>query len=258
MLNYRKSLLSLALVSITIAANGISSKSLNAAIATNPETPHSRTQNPIIAQNYTGWVARFWQRRPLRRNGARDGVCAVSPGLVDTYMVWSNRPVFLWHSGQTNKEVQLILRDYDSQEIVWSQPTNLTEQKVAYRGQQPLQPGKIYQWQLTEKSRNTTNWATFKVLPATERDKITTELQKIEQQLKAAKTSPEEIAMKKADYFLNYQIQHQTEDKSLNLWSDALESLYQVENPSPSFIQKRQTFVSDICTENPASTSKIQ
>ncbi|OUL18932.1 hypothetical protein BV372_33715 [Nostoc sp. T09] len=43
-------------------------------------------------------VASFWQRSHKIRHGARgDGsICASAPGLVNTYIVWSDRPLFLW------------------------------------------------------------------------------------------------------------------------------------------------------------------
>lgn len=236
--NYRQSLFNFALVPLVIASGGI---------GTDAKFRVS-TSGQMIAQNtFTGWVASFWQRRPRRRLAARttSGVCAIAPGLVDTYIVWHNRPLFLWQSPRENEDVQLIVREYDSQAVVWTQPVNIADQKVLYGGKEPLESGKLYQWQLS----NSTNWTVFQVMPAGDRDQIQADLQTLEQKLRATKASEEEIALKRADYFHNYQIKHKTDDNIVHPWSDALQALYEVEQPSPSFANNREASVADLCTQ---------
>lgn len=243
MLNFpnRKSLFSFALIPFVMASGEIS---------TNAKFPVSTSQHigsVQVAQNtFIGWVASFWQRRPKTRLIARTSVCAIAPGLVETYTVWSDRPLFLWHSPGNNQDVQLVVRDYESREVVWTQPVNLADQKVFYNAKDPLEPGKLYQWQLS----NSTNWTVFQVMPASDRHKIQADLQALEQKPQATRASQEEIAIRKADYFLNYEIRSKNEENIDHLWSDALQTLNNVENPSPSFLKQREAMVADVCTQS--------
>ena len=75
----------------------------------------------------------------------------------------------------------------------------------------------------------------------------------MEKQLKNTKNHSEEIALKRADFFLNYEIKHKVENKTFNAWSDALLALYQVEKPSQSFVNNRQKLVKSLCTSASSS-----
>lgn len=250
--HYRKSLFSFALIPLVITSGGIGSENL-------VTSQHSSKSGQAIAQNtFTGWVASFWQRRPRRRLAARStsGICALSPGLVETYIVWHDRPLFLWQSPGNNEDVQLIVREYDSQTVVWKQRVNTADQKVLYGGQAPLEAGKLYQWQLLDDSA-TSNWTTFQVMLAGNRGKIQADLQTLEQKLRSTRASEEEIALRKADYFLNYQLKHKTEESIVHPWSDALQALYEVEQPSASFVKEREAYVANLCTSE-FSTNRVK
>ncbi|MDF5732940.1 MAG: hypothetical protein PUP92_34350 [Rhizonema sp. PD38] len=219
-------------------------------------TPSSQNRQ-VIAQQLTTGAASFWQRRPRRKpnisRSLTSQVCAIAPGLIETYQVWSDRPLFLWQSQGKNKDLQLTLRDYDTQEEVWTQKVNIADQKVSYSGKEPLKPGKRYQWQLS----GSQTWATFEIMPAEQRNQIQLDLQVLEQKLKANKASSEEIALKKADYFINYEIKHNTEkDKIFHPWSDALQVLYTVENASLSFVEKREAYIANLCTDSTSTNSQ--
>lgn len=248
--NYRKSLFSFALVPFVITSGGIGSRDV-----TYDST--SRESGQIIAQNtFAGWVASFWQRRPSRALAARStsGICPIAPGLVETYIVWHDRPLFLWQNPGNNQDVQLIVRDYESQSVVWEQTVKTADEKILYNNQQPLESGKLYQWKLSGVNHST-NWTTFQVMPASDRAKIQADLQTLEQKLRATRTSTEEIALRKADYFRNYQIKHKTEDKIVHPWSDALQTMFQVEQPSPDFVKNREAYIASLCTSG-ASTAE--
>jgi Domain of Unknown Function (DUF928) len=241
-----KPLFSLVLLLILIS-NSIST------ISATPPKKNPGSSRQITPQNtLINSIASIWERKPRRKRlVSRSGVCAISPGLVDTYFIWSDRPLFLWNSPGKNAKVQLIVREEATDTEVWSQTVNLTDQKVFYNGEKPLEPGKRYQWQLLgENKLDIIKPSIFQIIAASEREKIQTDLQALEQKLKVNKTSPEEIAIQKADYFFNYQITHQTEKDTFGLWSDALEILYKVEQPSPSFLQQRQAKVEGLCNKN--------
>ncbi|BAY25301.1 hypothetical protein NIES2100_51070 [Calothrix sp. NIES-2100] len=236
-----RKLFSVALIPLAIASGGMSSKQ------------HIPQSEYIIAQS-TG-IASIWQRPQRKRHGARGGtICAIAPGLVDTYILWSDRPLFLWHNFGTDKEAQLVVRDDETEAVVWEKTVKIGDQQAVYEAQQSLEPGKRYQWQLS----GYTLWTTFQVMGTSDRQKISADLQTIEQQLKATKASSEEIAIKKADYFLNYEIKHKTETGTFYLWSDAFQTLYQVDKPSQSFVKQREEFVANICTEKSPSATTSQ
>jgi hypothetical protein len=228
----RISLFSFALIPLIITTSSVSAESIS---------QHSPKSTHLIAQSFSGWVASLWQRRPKRQNFARfvSDVCVVSPGIIDTYMVWSDRPLFLWYYSGTARETQLIVREEESQKIVLMQPVNLADQQFLYNGTKPLEPDKTYQWQLS----GSTKWTQFHTMSASEHGKIQADLQALEQRLKASKASSEEIVLRKAAYFLNYKVRN----SSFNPWSDALEALYEVAKPSQSFVDKRQAFVKSMC-----------
>ncbi|BAY28747.1 hypothetical protein NIES2107_05790 [Nostoc carneum NIES-2107] len=246
-INNRKSLLGFALIPLAIASGSIVSENL-------ANAQNIRQTQQTIAQS-VDWVGLFWQRRPKKRLASRgvvQPVCAISPGLVETYKLWSDRPLFLWHSPGNNQDAQVVVRDYETEKVVWQKSVKIADQQATYDAEKPLEPGKFYQWQLS----GSNNWTTFQVMEASDRQKIQSGLQALEQQLKSAKASPEEIALKKADFFINYEIQHTTETGTFHPWSDAFQILYQVEKPSTSFVKQRADFVSNVC--KPASAARNQ
>lgn len=175
----------------------------------------------------------------MKRNhpplGSRSNLCAISPGQVgNTDQVWSDRPMFLWQ-GNVN---QIIVREFDSQDDLWSKNVpsraSLTTYQIPYDGL-PLQPGQLYTWQLIADDSATTEY-TFEVLPAEERDRITTDLQALDVQLRTTNPSDEAIALEYAQYFAQQR-----------LWSDALNALYRSESRSPELEQAIDEIETYLC-----------
>ncbi|MDF5709917.1 MAG: DUF928 domain-containing protein [Nostoc sp. S4] len=131
----------------------------------------SQISRQIVAQNtLIGYIASLWGRRPQRPLGARSGICPISPGLVETYIVWSDRPLFLWYSPGKTETVQLVVREEATDKEVWRQTVNLAQQKVFYGGEKSLEPGKLYQWQLLGRDNlNVTLPSTFQIMAAGDR-----------------------------------------------------------------------------------------
>lgn len=124
----RRNLFSYAIIPLFISTIGISN-SRAAPVFASPQ---------LIAQNtFTDWIRAFWQRRPRQRLGARSNTCQIAPGLIETYIVWHDRPLFVWQGEGT----QLNVRDRESQAVLWTQPLNTTDRQFAYNGPEPLQPG---------------------------------------------------------------------------------------------------------------------
>lgn len=241
--NYHRSLFSLAFIIFAFGSTVLFASN-KTAIAQSTSQPEPTDQNI-----FERWVNSIWGRRPKRPLGSRSGICLIAPGLVDTYTVWHNRPLFLWVSGEKNQEVQLVLRERHSKEPLWTQKVNIGDQKVLYNGEKSLEPGKFYQWKL-EGINSLTSWTTFQIMPAGDRATIEKDLQALEVN-SGSKLTSEEIALKKAEYFLNYQIKSQD---NTHLWADALQALYQLKNPSQSLVENREKLVSNICT-SPTTTN---
>jgi hypothetical protein len=166
--------------------------------------------------------------------------------------VWHNRPLFLWKYSGVDKQAKLVIREYEgNQELVWEQPVNLSTQKSLYSKDKHLESGKLYQWRLVDAENNSNriiDWQTIQIMSQPERGKIGSDLQALEQNLKLAKAPSEEVALKKATYFSNYRIQHQNSDPT-NLWSDVLQSLHQIDNPSTEYTQLLKEYTDNFCQQ---------
>ncbi|MBD2198163.1 MULTISPECIES: DUF928 domain-containing protein [Calothrix] len=238
-----RKLFSLALIPLAIASGDMTSAQ---------QIPQT---GDIIAQATSG-INSLWQRRPKRRLASRGFMCPIAPGLVETYITWSDRPLFLWQNFGTDGEAKLVVRDRETEAVIWEKTVKVSDKQAVYDAEKPLEPGKSYQWQLSVSNNSPWNW--FQVMEKSDRQKIQTDLQKLEQQLKANKASSEDIALEKADYFLNYEIKHQREQGKFYLWSDALQAIHQVDKPSQSFVKQREEFIANICTSKTPSATKSQ
>ncbi|MBO3458532.1 DUF928 domain-containing protein [Aetokthonos hydrillicola Thurmond2011] len=245
---YRRPLPSLVLVSFIVAASGISS-----AISAPPpgqNVDRLESGQRIAQTTWIGAISSFWQRNPHRRRlvSRTTGVCPISPGLIDTYLVWSEHPLFLWNSQGKTQIAKLIVREEATGKEVWTKNVKLEDQKAFYQGEKALELGKRYQWQLVGNDNlNVTLPTTFQIMKPEDHKKIQTALDGLEQKLKVAKASPEEIALQKADFFANYNVSHETEQGVFHPWSDALAVLYTVDKPSPDFLAKRQAKAESFC-----------
>jgi hypothetical protein len=183
------------------------------------------------------------QRRPRRRLGGRgDGrVCMISPGLLEQQnVIWSDRPLFVWNAPPEVTMQQLEVID-QTQRLVWEKSLAATEQTAQYEGQ-PLQLGQFYTWRLYWRVQDAQYSAdyTFQLMEADQRNQITADLQSLTRQLPASRSSTEAIISQQVDYLLN---------RSEPLWSDALQMLYSIENPSAQTTQQIQTWISAACSQ---------
>jgi hypothetical protein len=181
------------------------------------------------------------RRRPRSQLGGRgdSNLCVISPGLMEQQnVIWSDRPLFLWQAQPVVALQRLRVID-QSGKILWEKPLAATEQRILYAGQ-PLQPGQFYTWQLKWMTQNTEHASdyTFQLMEPAQRNQIDTELQALTRQLQASGSTPESIADQQADYLLN---------RSQPLWSDALQVLSTVENPSTQTTQKLQSWITTVC-----------
>jgi hypothetical protein len=178
--------------------------------------------------------------QPMRRKGGtRSGsICLVTPGLGETRGVWSDRPLFLWDREISRVEVRLVNTDTS----VWNQTVPSSSRSIVYQGQ-PLQPGQTYVVLLFDptdslfiKDKDYASHPKFTLMAESERSSIAQGLAATENQFKSQGSSDETIALEKAELF--------TEKK---LWSDALQTIYSVQNSSLELQTFVQTIITDTC-----------
>lgn len=181
------------------------------------------------------------QRRPRRRLGGRgEGtICVVSPGLLERQnAIWSDRPLFVWNAPPEVTMQKLEVID-QNRRLVWEKSLAAADQTARYDGQ-PLQSGQFYTWRLYWRLQNAQYSAdyTFQLIEATQRNQITADLQSLTRQLPGSQSSTEAIATQQVDYLLN---------RAEPLWSDALQVLYSIDNPSNQTTQQIQDWIRTAC-----------
>ena len=225
--------LSTLLVSATIVS-GLPTQSMQSAVAQiNP--PQSWA---TIFGNF------FNQQTPPKDNGptagsggpatGRGGVCALTPRTSGSNTeVWSDRPLFVWRGLPLIKKIEVRLPG--SKQALWDEEFSGRTFRVMYGGEKPLQSGQTYNWVVLDQTNKEHSFE-FKVLDAQQRDRIKADLTKLEEELKGKGATPEEIAVQRAEYFAQKQ-----------LWSDVLQEIYSVQNPSPGLNKKVKATAGEIC-----------
>ena len=182
---------------------------------------------------------------PREVGGSRgDKLCAIAPQPITTStVVWSDRPLFVWRGVISRIEV----RSTDSnKKVLWSKKEIEGQSKegqssALYDGE-ALQPGQTYEWRLFHQfaleDTPPSQVVTFQVMDAKERDRIKMQLQNLEKELQAKGASAEEIAMQRAQYFVQQ-----------NLWSDVLQAAYSVKNPSPALTEMIEALPTKLCSK---------
>jgi hypothetical protein len=171
----------------------------------------------------------------------RGGICAIAPKSIGTTtQIWNTRPLFAW----TGPFKRLELRRVGSSQLLWSHKIAAKQNRVLYGGDE-LQPGETYEWKLFFSDHENAPVAAteqFRVIDGQERDRITEELQSLNEQLK--NLSPEDKAKQRAQYFVQQQ-----------LWSDVLQEAYSVENPSPALTNMVKALPKAICPNSSQANS---
>ncbi|GAX37352.1 hypothetical protein [Nodularia sp. NIES-3585] len=171
-----------------------------------------------------------------RNGGSRPAnlVCMISPDAPRAYRtVWSDRPLFIWQGYAST----IAVRSMGSSTDLWRESVAKT-QNITYMGE-PLESGKVYKWVV-----NSRQFIPFQVMEKLERDRISADLQNIQEQLQATGVNTEAIAIAKANYFAEK-----------NLWSDVLQQVYSVPQPSAELQAFRQDIVDSLC--EPVIANKV-
>ncbi|NER94020.1 MAG: hypothetical protein F6J86_09300 [Symploca sp. SIO1B1] len=194
--------------------------------------------NPSLTEVNHKHIALTWGdiwdrvRRKKGKNGSRGDdknklLCLITPGKLrstdengayekGTIKVWGEQPLFLWQGVMEGIEV----RHLRSNELIWSQTLEPTTNRITYQGEE-LEPEQVYFWRETVPLDTLPTKITFRIMNKEDRDRISTELAELESQLETEGASESDITLARVTYFAN-----------LQLWSDALQAAYSVENPS--------------------------
>jgi hypothetical protein len=193
-------------------------------------------QTQLVAEARWG----FWGRRPRTRLTTRGNLCAITPGFIGKLTLWHNQPLFTWKG----ESAMMMVRDYETRQVIWSETLDGKTQQAMYSGKVALEAGKLYEWQVlglkpTDSDRSL--WTTFKIMPTDEQQAIDRDLKAL-----AKQGDREAIVLEKADYFAGK-----------NLWSDAIQVLYSIDQVSASFADQRSNYIQNFC-EQPVKTATIK
>ena len=198
----------------------------------------------LTARQQLSWQVLFEENKPpvpkkpgIDRNPARpiesSKLCAIAPEPAPQE-IWSDRPLFVWQAEVGKIEV----RSPGRKNALWQQPVTAAQRSVLYGGDEALQPGEIYNWVSFDRQNKRLFVVRFKVMDAEKRDRIKTQLQSLEAELKAKGATGEEIAMHRAQYFAQQK-----------LWSDFWQEVFSVENPSTALTEMVKTQTTQLCLQ---------
>ncbi|MDJ0682623.1 MAG: DUF928 domain-containing protein [Xenococcaceae cyanobacterium MO_167.B52] len=242
--NYPQSLLVLLLTLSTCSVCNYAIAQTNSESLAQPTTTEKVRQSTITKKRERSSILEsIWKLLKAKREqepalSSRSNICEITPGLLgETNLIYSDRPLFLWQGQVTNLKVNLYSPfSLDTeQEIIWAKAIDDESGNIAYTGE-PLQPGKIYDWEIVTDSPTNRRRISFQIIDGQERDLISTELAQLETALTTSGATKEEIILAKAQYFAEK-----------DLWSDSLQQLHSLETSSSNAIALDQEMISYIC-----------
>jgi hypothetical protein len=189
------------------------------------------TTSPAIAQSLSWGNVFASLKREKKPHRSRGDVCLVSPMAGDEV---SLQPTFLWQGF-----AQAIALEDDRGTELWrespskqTQPSEKSVYQQTYRGDD-LKAGNIYTVVLHGlKSAQ----QSFRILPTAQATKVNAEVQALTTKLQRQGATQEAIALHRTHYFAQHQ-----------LWSNAVQSAYSVDNPSAELKQLIQALPTQIC-----------
>ena len=178
--------------------------------------------------------------------------CMISPGLLETVnIIWGDRPLFIWKGTPSTVELRVYypFNPEEEEKILWQQFISPELGKssiiqIPYQGQ-PLEPGKIYDWEIINHDANIRLRRSFQIMENTPKNAISKDLSTLEQDLRKAKKGLNDITVEKAYYFAQQE-----------LWSDMFYYLYSASHRSEEFSRKLDDSVQAVCGEWSNTESK--
>jgi hypothetical protein len=179
----------------------------------------------------------FFQRKPPKRPRTVRGlgdICLISPGPIGRMKMWHRRPLFIWQG----EGKSIVVKSTKNDDLSWTAPIAEGVTSFSYPpDQSELKFGQTYSWQMA----NAKGVPQFGIVKEDEWQQLSDALTVVERTMKGQ--SVEDIALAKAEIFAEK-----------DLWSDVLQVLYEVENPSTDFGEQRRSYIQDLC--KPAEAAK--
>jgi hypothetical protein len=100
---------------------------------------------------------------------------------------------------------QIEVRKPATKETLWRQTVSAATRRVIYGGER-LQPGQTYHWVIFDQANRSMPEFPFQVMESEKRDRIKTRLQILDVELKEKRATAEEIALRRAQYFAQWQL----------------------------------------------------
>ncbi len=204
-----------------------------------------KNQSNVVSKsrNQSSILESLWKLLKVKREqepalSSRSNICEVTPGLLgDVNVIYSDRPLFLWQGNVANVKINLYtpFSLEQEQQILWSQTIENQSDKVFYTGK-ALKAGKIYDWELVVKPQSNQRRISFQIMNTQKRDRISLELEQLKTELTTVGATNEQITLAKANYFAQQ-----------DLWSDVIQELFTVENPSPTLSNNIQEIIKYLC-----------
>lgn len=192
------------------------------------EIASANSNRPNYSSAWGNFLSWFQRKKPPF--GGRGGDCIISPVYDRNGVpVWNVRPSLVWKGDTGEVEVVQKKRSFGKQNVERVQENYQSQ----YSGESLLF-GEIYEWKLFTIAKQS---RLFRLVEPPQRNQVTTDLQKLQAQLKAERATPESIALRRAEVFQQY-----------DLASDALQELFSVQNPSPELKKLKQDVVNEFCS----------
>jgi hypothetical protein len=229
------------ILSITIAQNNSPKNDENQQKNQSNTTSENQQERSSILESI--WKLLKAKRKQEPALSSRSNLCEISPGLLgEINIIYSDRPLFLWQGKANNLKINLYtpFSLEQEQKILWSkiiENKNSDIQYLFYTGK-PLEAGKIYDWE-TVVNNSSSRKMPFQIMEKAKREQISLELIKLESELRNSGVKEEEIILAKANYFAER-----------DLWSDAIQILFSLNNSTTNFSQEIQKMTEFICEFN--------
>lgn len=202
---------------------------------------------PAKAAFFEQWKSWFNSSPPPRRRISRgDAFCplGLTAGTSTINLLWGDRPTLIWQGDLAKME----LWSKDGKEPLWiylaaeANPSQMIQigGRTVYAVALPvaLRPELTYEWRVYEQQDLEPMKINLQLLSASEHERITQELQQLDQTLAMTGVPAETAVIKRADYFASY---------DQPLWLNFWQELLSVPSPSAEISELVEATIEEIC-----------
>lgn len=162
------------------------------------------------------------------------GLCLVSPASAQ--VLWHRNPVLVWQ-GYSTVGIRPLGED---DQVLWKETDHEKASEVyqAYYPGEPLELGQGYEWLFYISQREPARWFPFEIMATEQHELHGAALEGLQQELAAGGASEAEVALAKAEYFVDH-----------DLPGDALQVMFAVNEPSEELVAAREAVIEELCSD---------